>query len=257
LIREAIRRRYALLPYWYTLFYEHSLTGKPVMRPLWMEFPTDENGFDEEREWLVGAALLIRPVFEPDVTSVSLYLPGRKQMWYEWDTHQIRPGPGAVYVDTPLSKIPVFQRGGTIIPLRQRVRRASTLQRNDPITLYVAPSMTTTEYANGTLYLDDGESYNYKQGQYLYWAFEYKKVNDFLYSISNKNLDKKGTLETEVFIEQVVVRGARYYPRNVHIYLDDYTPDDLEFTHDRETHVLIIRKPAALVSKEFRIDIHM
>ncbi|VDK27384.1 unnamed protein product, partial [Anisakis simplex] len=43
LIRDAIRQRYSFLPYWYTLFYEHMLTGKPVMRPLWAEFPDDEN----------------------------------------------------------------------------------------------------------------------------------------------------------------------------------------------------------------------
>lgn len=32
LIREAIRQRYALLPYWYQLFYNAHRTGQPVMR---------------------------------------------------------------------------------------------------------------------------------------------------------------------------------------------------------------------------------
>jgi alpha 1,3-glucosidase len=49
-----------LLEFWlhiyfrYTLFYEHTLTGLPVMRPLWLEFPEEESGFDEEREYLIG-----------------------------------------------------------------------------------------------------------------------------------------------------------------------------------------------------------
>lgn len=60
------------------------------MRPLWAEFPDDEGAFDEEREWLVGPGLLVRPVMEPDVKSVSLYLPGRRNViWYEWNDHKV------------------------------------------------------------------------------------------------------------------------------------------------------------------------
>lgn len=51
---------------------------------------------------------------------------------------QGRIAPGAVYVDTPLETIPMFQRGGTIIPAWERVRRSSALMRQDPITLYIA-----------------------------------------------------------------------------------------------------------------------
>lgn len=80
-MRDAVQRRYALLPYWYTLFYEHMKTGMPVMRPVWAEFPDDESAFDEEREFMIGSGLLIRPVVEPDVEQVSLYLPGKSNTW--------------------------------------------------------------------------------------------------------------------------------------------------------------------------------
>uniref|UniRef100_A0A158R447 Gal_mutarotas_2 domain-containing protein n=1 Tax=Syphacia muris TaxID=451379 RepID=A0A158R447_9BILA len=256
-IRKAIKLRYSLLPYWYTLFYEYTLTGKPPMLPLWAEFPDDETSFDEEREWLVGANLLIRPVMDPSVERTSLYLPGRRKVvWYEWNTSKPKPAPGAVYVDSPLDAIPLFQRGGSIIPVWGRVRRASTLMRQDPITLYVAANSDGT-FANGTLYMDDGESFEYKTGQYLYWSYTYKKESDLLYSLTSKNLDKKGVMDRDIFIERIVIRGVRYFPRNVHMYLDDWNPEDLEFDHDRNDQTLIIRKPDAPVSAEFRIDIHM
>ncbi|VDK85676.1 unnamed protein product [Litomosoides sigmodontis] len=138
-IRQAIRIRYSFLPYWYTLFYEHTLTGKPPMRPLWAEFPDDEGAFDEEREWLLGSGLLVRPVMDPDVQSISLYLPGKRNViWYGWNDHKGRIAPGAVYMDTPIDVIPLFQRGGTIIPTWERVRRTSSLMLQDPITLYIA-----------------------------------------------------------------------------------------------------------------------
>uniref|UniRef100_A0A915BUK4 DUF5110 domain-containing protein n=3 Tax=Parascaris univalens TaxID=6257 RepID=A0A915BUK4_PARUN len=255
-IRDAIRQRYSLLPYWYTLFYEHTLTGKPVMRPLWAEFPDDENAYDEEREWLVGAGLLVRPVMEPDVTSISLYLPGRRNVvWYEWATNKPKPAPGAIYVDSPLEAVPRFQRSGTIIPTWERVRRASTLMRHDPITLYIATNFKD-DFANGTIYMDDGESFEYQKGEYLYWGFTYKKVSDQLFTITAKNLDPNGKMETESYIEKIVIRGVRYYPKNAHIYLDDWNPESLEFEHDRDDLSLIIRKPDAPVGAEFRIDIH-
>lgn len=60
------------------------------MRPLFVEFPNDETSFDEEREFLIGSGLLVRPVMEPDVSSVSLYLPGvRNVVWYDWTTHKV------------------------------------------------------------------------------------------------------------------------------------------------------------------------
>lgn len=70
-IRSAIIQRYQLLTYWYTLFYEHTLTGKPVVRPVWSEFPEDESAFDEEREFMLGSALLVRPVMEPEVKVIN------------------------------------------------------------------------------------------------------------------------------------------------------------------------------------------
>jgi alpha 1,3-glucosidase len=253
-IRNAIRKRYSFLPYWYTLFYEHTKTGLPIIRPLWSEFPEDEQCYDEEREFLIGNGLLVRPIAEPDVTQVSLYLPGRRQVWYEWNNDKTRPSPGAVYVDATLESIPVFQRGGTIIPTRQRPRRSSALMKNDPLTLYVASD--TKDFANGTIYLDDGESYDYENGQYLYWGFTYKKESDFVYTITSKNLDPKGEYDPDVYIEKIVVRGVRYYPRNVHLYYDDYNPEGLEFEHIRDKHLIVIRKPGAYVSREWRIDIH-
>ncbi len=75
-IRDAIRIRYELLPLWYTVFYESTQTGLPVMRPLWLEYPRDKNTYGIEDQFLVGDSLMVRPVTEQYTTSVHLYLPG-------------------------------------------------------------------------------------------------------------------------------------------------------------------------------------
>uniref|UniRef100_A0A0K0D7L0 DUF5110 domain-containing protein n=1 Tax=Angiostrongylus cantonensis TaxID=6313 RepID=A0A0K0D7L0_ANGCA len=113
-IRQAIVKRYQLLPYWYTLFYEHTLTGKPPMRPFWLEFSDDEASYDEDRQWMVGNALLVKPIVEPRAIQVSLYLPGRREIWYDWEDSKPRPSPGAVQSSVTLETIPMYQRGGEV-----------------------------------------------------------------------------------------------------------------------------------------------
>jgi alpha 1,3-glucosidase len=128
LIRAAIRSRYALLPLWYTLFYEQEQTGAPVMRPLWMEFPADSGTWAVEGSHMVGDSLLVAPVLKQSALSVTVYFPGPGP-WYDVWSHEKLELQGEHNYAAPYDKIPVFQRGGTIIPRRERVRRSAALMR--------------------------------------------------------------------------------------------------------------------------------
>jgi len=61
-IRAAIRARYAVLPYLYTQFAAAHRDGLPVLRPLWMEFPEDTKTFGLDDAFMLGSALLVKPV---------------------------------------------------------------------------------------------------------------------------------------------------------------------------------------------------
>ena len=80
-VRSAIIARYRLLPYWYWLFYDSERTGAPVMRPTWVEFPTDRSTFSEEDQHFIGSALLVHPVAQSSVTVVETHLPGDDQVY--------------------------------------------------------------------------------------------------------------------------------------------------------------------------------
>lgn len=75
IIRSAIRLRYGLLPYWYTLFWNSNISGIPPMRPIWMEFPEEESYYAEDRQFMAGPALLVSPVVESMATTINLSLP--------------------------------------------------------------------------------------------------------------------------------------------------------------------------------------
>lgn len=84
------------------------------MRPFWMEFIEDEPSWDEDRQWMVGNGLLVKPVLEEKVKELSIYLPGKRQVWYDWETHKARPSPGAVQIPAELNTIGLYHRGGNI-----------------------------------------------------------------------------------------------------------------------------------------------
>ncbi|KAJ3342819.1 hypothetical protein HDU93_000949 [Gonapodya sp. JEL0774] len=223
LVRAAIMERYRLLPYWYTLFFEAHVTGVPVMRAMVVEFPRDENVFGMEDQYMVGAAIMVKPVVAKDTTSVAVYLPDN-ETWYDYDTFTVVKGtlmsPTYATVVTPLDKIPVFLRGGHIVPRRDRPRRSSALMAMDPYTLVVA--LDREGKSSGLLYADDGSSFDYlHRGAYVLRRFVFDGT-----SLSSRAVDPVRDLQAVVEmggpaedggeagqagvrVERVVVAGLR------------------------------------------------
>ncbi len=63
------------------VFAESRFSGLPVMRPLWAEFPSDSGALLLDDQWMVGSALLVKPVTEQGASHVDAYLPPGR--WYE------------------------------------------------------------------------------------------------------------------------------------------------------------------------------
>ena len=113
-IRRALDLRYRLIPYYYSLAHAAHATAAPLMRPLVMEFPGDEQAAGVADEWLMGTGLLAAPVLNPGGAR-SVYLPGDR--WFEFGTVRSVQGPQTVRVSAKLDEIPVYVREGTLLPL--------------------------------------------------------------------------------------------------------------------------------------------
>jgi alpha-glucosidase len=115
LVREAIELRYRLLPYIYAAFLQASETGAPVQRPLVFDHQYDATVRNIDDQYLFGPDLLVAPVIESGQTARQVYLPAGD--WYEWHTDAPVGGARFVLVDTPMERIPLFARGGAVIPM--------------------------------------------------------------------------------------------------------------------------------------------
>ncbi|KAF8320449.1 alpha-glucosidase [Clavulina sp. PMI_390] len=179
MLRDTLRLRYTLLPVWYTAAREASATGLPSMRPQYLMFPQDAQGFAIDDQYYVGTSgLLVKPVTRAAQKEQEIYLSDDEAYYdyFDYTTYHGAPKGIHVTVPAPMEKVPVLIRGGSIVPTRQRPRRASTAMKNDPFTLTVALSSTTSDtLAEGELYMDDGETYAHTHGELIWRGFTAKR----------------------------------------------------------------------------------
>jgi alpha 1,3-glucosidase len=165
IIRNAIRDRYKMLPMWYTAVRNANLTGEPVVQPLWMEFQQIPLFHASETLVLVANALLVAPVAAPVPATVEIVKPPGR--WFRFsDGIELA---ASVNVTVLLDEIPVFIRGGKIVPAYTKAALSTKEILATPITLHVA--LDEHGRANGTLYLDDGETHRFMDGEYLLKRF--------------------------------------------------------------------------------------
>lgn len=132
LCRAAIERRYRLLPYLYELFVDANRVGTPIVRPLWLEFPKDEESYQINDEFMLGPNMLIAPVYVAGVRKRAVYLPAGR--WVGLDDRELHEGPGWILADAPIEKIPAFVRAGSRLPVL-RVAKQNASWRDDEVEL--------------------------------------------------------------------------------------------------------------------------
>jgi len=97
-------------------------SGLPAMRHVLLEFPGWEGAVRADHVFLLGPALFVAPVLEPNATAHTCELPPGR--WYLWEDGEVFVGPETFTVPAPLGEIPVFLRSGGIVPmLPDSVRR--------------------------------------------------------------------------------------------------------------------------------------
>jgi len=136
-----------------------SRTGIPAMRPLVFEYPEDPEYTWNETEFMFGDQLLVAPVLWERAATRSLRLP--EGTWYDFWTGKKYQGRSWVTVDAPLDKIPLFVKGGAVIPMQPVVQYVGEKPAN-PLTFAVFPG----DQGTSLYYEDDGISFAYEKGGY-------------------------------------------------------------------------------------------
>jgi alpha-D-xyloside xylohydrolase len=165
--------------------------GYTPMRGLVMDFRTDGRAADTGDEFMFGPAFLVPPVTEPAADSRRVYLPGGR--WYDFWTGKTLNGGRSIDAAAPLERLPLFVRGGSIVPLGPgmewtREKSSDTME----IRVYRGASGTFT------LYEDEGDNYDYEKGSYSLIPFTWDEQSGRL-TIGTRRGEYPGMNPTRTF----------------------------------------------------------
>ncbi len=151
--------RYALLPYIYSNAYQLHKTARPMMTPLVMDYPNDENTYTITRQYMFGPGMMVCPVTTKGALSQTIYFPEGE--WFDYETGQQYTGRQYKSFLTPLDVLPIYIKAGAIIPMQPSMQYVDE-KPVDVITLDVYPF----GQSSFDMYEDDGLSLNYQKGIY-------------------------------------------------------------------------------------------
>ncbi len=159
--RGAIELRYRLLPYLYTVLHQAATDGTPILRPLALAHPADETiRATSPLGFYVGDSLLAQPVVEEGQAEREVYLPPSPGGWFDFHTGERFEGRSTIWTGTPLDRLPLYVKAGTVLPLGPVVPSTAALV-DQPLTLRVYPAEGDF---SSVLYEDAGDGWEHEAG---------------------------------------------------------------------------------------------
>ncbi|QQR91485.1 MAG: glycoside hydrolase family 31 protein [Myxococcales bacterium] len=205
--RAAIEMRYRFLPHIYNEMRLASQTGIPALRPLFMEFPLDEQSWRNSELSMFGDSLLLAPVLWPGVNTREVYLP--EGTWFDLQSTTTYEGAQTHTLQVTLKSIPIFVREGAFIFTKDQVQFSDALA-DKALRVDIFPANDSSkEY-----YEDDALSMAYKAGDYLLRRFSQHRDKEHI-DIKIEKIEGEFQPKTRQLILQI--HGLQGSPKTVQI----------------------------------------
>jgi alpha-glucosidase len=202
--RATVELRYQFLPYIYSLFREHERSGSPVMRPLWYEFPNDKQTYLIPDQYMLGSDLLVAPVVKEGMRTRGVYLPADAE-WIDWWTGEKLESGKTHYPQTPLDRLPLFVRVGSVVPTQSVIQHTGEMP-SATITLNIAAGISEGRTETATIFQDAGDGYGYRGDQWRDIRITHRRGSLSITRTGNFNGQRLGFIE---------VRGIGEKPKEI------------------------------------------
>lgn len=245
---EAVKLRYALFPYIYTMAREAYDTGISICRPLYYNFPEVEEAYSYEGEYMFGNDILVAPITEAAVngkSSKEIWFP--EGNWWSVATNELIEGPCVKTMEFTQEQIPYFFRQGAMIPFNPESVRNVT-ETPDQLIVNIVSG------ANGesSLYEDSGNNSDYSDNY----------ATTKLTCTSNGTNDEYVILPREIKGNVSGLKDERSYvfniyncdmPENVEVSGKPVNSDS--FSYNPQTRTLSVKVPKTNCGKEIRVSV--
>ena len=243
LMLEACNLRYQLMPYIYTAARQAYDTGISICRPLYYEWPEENEAYRQEGEYMFGDNILVSPIVTAAESNGKAYhktwLP--EGQWFDICRNKLVNGNQTISDWYTQEEIPYFLRAGAVIPCNPKVQNLKS--RPSEMMLLVAPG------GDGTidLYEDEGDTQNYQNGAYTTTTITHQRtLTDAILTIEPRKGQFEGMLTERSY--QVKFLGE-YMPESVSV----EGAESSEWSYDEAQQAVIVTIPTTACSQKVTI----
>lgn len=231
IVKKAIQLRYKLLPYNYTIAFENSQLGHPLMRPLFYEEPSNTALYENSSTYLWGKDILVSPVLSNDEQIQSVYFPTTAN-WVDFYTDSIIKGGTTAIVQLSIDHIPTYIRAGAFIPMAEKMKATEDYgTANIDIHFYYNETLNNS---SGQLYEDDGITpNNFETKRYRLLSMNFQKNGSsrkIQFNIVNDGIENNPTKSYNL-----IIHGVKKAPKKVL-----FDKKKRKFTYNSKTKTLSI-----------------
>ncbi len=184
--------RYRMLPYIYSLAWKVTSDDATIMRPLVMDWRTNEKVWNIGDEFMFGPSILVSPVTLEGAKERDIYLPPAPR-WYDFWTGKETQGDQRLDAAAPLDRIPLYVKAGSILPLGPEIEYAGE-KPDAPLEIRIYRGADT----HFDLYEDAGDTYNYEKGERALVPLEWNDASQTL-TIGGRSGSYPGMPEKRTF----------------------------------------------------------
>lgn len=249
---ETLRQRHRMIPYLYTMNYRAYKEAKPLVMPMYYDYPEENGVYDMPNQFMFGTELLVAPVTSKripglNVSEVKVWLP--EGIWHDIYTGTIYEGNRVLNMYRDLNSIPVLAKAGAILPFTDEIRAAEVIKNPAKLRIKVYSG------ADGRfeLYEDDNETCAYEQGDCVKTVFAYTEADNIEFVIN----PVQGNLS--------LIPDLRSYTVEFHGFEESdgeeisVTADGqklgTKISYDTDIHKIMVMIPETSVTKEIKIRI--
>lgn len=246
-LRDAVKLRYALFPYIYTMARETYDTGIGMCRPLYYEYPEIEEAYKYEGEYFFGNDILVAPITEPasedGISRKEIWFP--EGNWWSVSAGELISGPCVKILDFSQDQIPYFFKEGAMIPMNLSTVRNVTA----PATSLIINAVAGKEGA-GSLYEDSGDNTDYATVYAITTFTHGVKGKTETYTVAPREGDSSGLVEKRSWVLNVL-NAAR--PRSVKINGKSLKSSEWKYVADNKTLTINIPETDCSVMTEVKV----
>ena len=185
IMNRFLQLRHQMLPYLYTMNYRCSVDGEPLIQPLYYQFPNHAQAYEVGNQYFFGSELIVAPITDGMDRSLGL---AKTKVWLpegnfiDFFQGFIYEGNRYLEMYRGLDTLPVLAKAGGIIPMNGSNSSLNDLKNPTELEIRI--------FAGGDgqfcLYEDDGESLDYKTGEFVKTTMllDWQKHHNFIITAS-------------------------------------------------------------------------